>query len=232
MKKILSTTAIAGSLCLLGTSLLQAQTFKGPYIDVSGAMGGVSTKVSKTGGTTLSSSTGDGQVGKVFGFGSIGLGYAVPMSKESSFAIGATYVPGKAEIKGQATDSGTTAADGDNTVTFKLKDLYTLYAQPTFEINKDAAAFIRVQYMKADISGTNSANPVTGIPGDIDGWGYGGGLKVALNKNAYVQTEIMFTELDAITATSVTNRAAGSTRTYSASKPELIEGRITLGYQF
>jgi len=233
MKKILSTTAIASSLCLLGTSLLQAQTFKGPYIDVSGAMGGISTSVKKTGGTgTAGDATGNAQVGKVFGFGSIGLGYAFPMSKESSFAIGASYIPGKAEIKGQATDGGTGAADADNTVTFKIDDIYTVYAQPNFEINKDAAAFLRVQYFSADVKGTNSATSVTGLASDIEGWGIGGGLKVALTKNTYVQTEIMYTELDSLSARSATNRSSSHTRTFSASKPELIEGRITLGYQF
>ncbi len=54
MKKILSTTAIAGSLCLLGTSAF-AQ-FVGPYVGISVSVAGVATE-----GIKLQTDAGNGQ---------------------------------------------------------------------------------------------------------------------------------------------------------------------------
>jgi len=234
MKKILSTTAIAGSLCLLGTSA--TAQFVGPYVGVSGSAAGIATDVSKS---STNSANGSGSAGAVFGLGAIDLGYSIGAGKGSSVAIGATYNPFKGEISGKNADNSITA--GSTSRTFQVKDAYTVYIQPTFDINKDASFFIKAFYAHADTSLSGTA--VT-KPKDLEGYGASAGLRVMLTKDAYVQVEAAYTEFDTVSAkiaettaqlvggaSAQTNKAA-VTRTFTASNPELIEGRITLGFKF
>ncbi len=52
---------------------------------------------------------------------------------------------------------------------------YTIYIQPTFEINKDAAFFVKGFYSKADVLAL-SGTAVT-KPGDLEGYGASAGSK-------------------------------------------------------
>jgi len=240
MKKILSTTAIAGSLCLLGTSAF-AQ-FSGPYAGISVSSAGFAVDASKTNSNTASTGSGDGPVGAVFPLAAFDIGYSIPTGKGSSVAIGATYTPLKADFSGKTNDTRTEATgSGTRTSTshtFEIKDAYSIYLQPTFEINKDAAFFIKGFYSKADVSATNVATQ----PGDLEGYGGSLGLRVMLTKDAFIQAEAAATFYDSIRATAVsvgesqTGAAVAatstSTRTITANDPTLIEGRITLGMKF
>jgi len=104
MKKILSTTAIAGSLCLLGTSSF-AQ-FVGPYVGASVSAAGIATDVSKT---SSNNANGSGSAGAVFALGALDLGYSIGAGKGTSVAIGATYNPFKGEISGKNADNSITS---------------------------------------------------------------------------------------------------------------------------
>jgi len=237
MKKILSTTAIAGSLCLLGTSAF-AQ-FSGPYIGISGSIAGVATEGSKTTSTggvgNTSANSGTGPVGAISPLAAIDLGYSIGAGKGTTVAIGATYSPMKAELNAKDND---TSANTAGTRNLEVKDLYTVYIQPTFEITKDAAFFIKGFYSKADVSLTGTA---VSKPNDLEGYGASVGLRVMLTKDAFVQVEAAYTQFDTVSARVAslgTSSGEGSpakttvTRTYTANDPEVAEGRITLGFKF
>jgi len=234
MNKILSTTAIATSLCLLGTNAM-AQ-FVGPYIGLSGSAAGIATDVSKT---STNNANGSGSAGAVFGLGALDLGYSIGAGKGTTVAIGATYNPFKGEISGKNATNDITA--GQASRTFQVKDAYTIYIQPTFEINKDASFFVKAFYAHADTSLSGTA---VSRPKDLEGIGGSAGLRVMLTKDAFMQVEAAYTQFDSISASvaettaqlvggaSAQTSKAAVTRTFTASDPELIEGRITLGFKF
>jgi len=235
MKKILSTTAIAGSLCLLGTSSF-AQ-FVGPYAGISVSAAGIATEGNKTTNQTGNGqNTGNAPVGVVTPLAALDIGYSFGVAKGTSIALGATYNPMKAEFEGK---SPAAAAGTTTSRKFEVKDAYTIYIQPTFEINKDAAFFVKGVYSKADtsLSGTNVSSP-----GDLEGFGASMGLRVMLTPSAFIQAEAAYTQFDTVRASvqetvADTADAAGAaraliTRTFTASNPELVEGRITIGFKF
>jgi len=234
MKKILSTTAIATSLCLIGSSGF-AQ-FVGPYVGASVSAAGIATDVSKT---SSNNANGNGSAGAVFGLGALDLGYSIGAGKGTTVAIGATYNPFKGEIEGKNATNAITA--GTTSRTFTVKDAYTVYIQPTFEINKDASFFIKAFYAHADTSLSGTA---VKKPGDLEGYGASAGLRVMLTKDAFIQVEAAYTQYDSISARiaetqqQVGGLAGGEaskdliTRTFTATDPELMEGRITLGFKF
>jgi len=233
MKKILSTTAIAGSLCLLGTSAF-AQ-FVGPYAGISISAAGVATEAKKT-TSGDDNNTANAPAGVVTPLAALDFGYSFGAGKGTSIAVGATYNPMKAEFDGAESSTGTNARTSSRA--FEVKDAYTVYIQPTFEINKDASFFVKAFYAHADTSLSGTA--VT-KPGDLEGWGGSAGLRVMLTKDAFMQAEAAYTQYDSVTASIVeTNRGSNLnaavqsavTRTYTASKPEVVEGRITLGFKF
>ena len=237
MKKILSTTAIAGSLCLLGTSAF-AQ-FAGPYVGLSVSAAGVATEGSKTTNATGNGqNTGNAPAGVVTPLAALDLGYSFAAGKGTTIALGATYNPMKAEFDGKSPD---TTAGATISRKFEVKDAYTVYIQPTFEINKDAAFFIKGVYSHAE---TSLSGTKVSAPGNLKGWGASTGLRVMLTKDAFIQAEAAYTQFDSVTAriAEVTadtngenlpaNPRALITRTFTADKPELVEGRITLGFKF
>ena len=222
MNKICKLSAIV---LLASSTSLMAQTFSGPYVGVSGSIAGFATDATKTSSDNTSNGTGNGPVGKITPLAALDLGYGIPAGSGTTIAIGATYTPMKAELDGKGTD----AARGQ-THRFEIKDHFTIYVQPTFEINKDSAFFVKAFYAHADTSATN----LTKAPGDLEGYGASTGLKVMLTKNAFVQVEAAYTKYDTLTATdtSIGGEGGAITRTYKAQDPELAEGRITVGYKF
>jgi len=244
MKKIISTTAIAGSLCLLGTSSF-AQ-FVGPYVGISGSVAGAATIGSKTtntgaaGTSIVSANTGEGPAGIIVPLAAIDLGYAFAAGKGTSIALGATYNPLKGKFNAK---EGGTADTNSNTTnrTFEVKNIYSVYIQPTFEINKDAAFFIKGFYTAGDNSLSGTA---VKKPGDLEGWGGSAGLRVMLTKDAFVQVEAAYSQFDSLTAqvaeTVANSQGTGgglpaqtvATRTFTAKDPSVAEGRITLGFKF
>jgi hypothetical protein len=231
MGKVCKLSAIA---LLASSTSLMAQTFSGPYAGVSVSAAGIGIEASKT-NITNTSSTGDGNgpVGAVFGLAAFDIGYGIPGGKGTTIAIGATYTPMDADFDGKSTDASTGKSHK-----FTIKNPFTVYVAPTFEINKDSAFFVKAFYSHADVKVTN----VTSGPGDLEGYGGSTGLKVMLTPNAFIQMEAAVTRFDDISATvasstqaqtgAATGALATSTRKYVANDPTLVEGRITLGYKF
>ncbi len=223
MNKICKLSAIA---LLASSTSLMAQTFSGPYAGISASVAGFGTDASKSStgvtATGTNPNTGNGPVGAIFGLAAIDIGYGIPVSKGTVIAVGATYTPMEADFSGKSND-----ATGQSH-TFTIKNPYTLYIAPTFEINKDSAFFIKGVYSKADVNATN----LTSSPSNLEGYGGAAGLKVMLNSNAYVQVEAAYTKFDDLKATDAAVTQSTNTRTYTANDPELVEGRITVGYKF
>ena len=226
MNKICKLSAIA---LLASSTSLMAQTFSGPYAGISASVAGFGTDANKTStgvgiaGGTNNPNSGNGPVGAIFGLAAIDLGYGFPVGQGVTVAIGATYTPMEADFSGKSNDANTGTSH-----TFTIKNPYTIYIAPTFEINKDTAFFVKGVYSKADVKATN----LTKSPDDLEGYGGAAGLKVMLNKNAYVQVEAAYTKFDSISATDTPTVNSGGLRTYTANDPELVEGRITIGYKF
>jgi outer membrane protein W len=223
MNKICKLSAVA---LLASSTSLMAQTFSGPYAGISASVAGFGTDANKTStGPTGSASTGNGNgpVGAIFGLAAIDVGYGIPVGKGTTIAVGATYTPMEADFSGKSTD-----VSSGQSHTFTIKNPYTVYIAPTFEINKDSAFFVKAVYSKADVKATN----LTSSPSDLEGYGGAAGLKVMLTSNAYVQVEAAYTKFDSIKATDTAVAQNSNTRTYTAQDPELVEGRITIGYKF
>ena len=225
MNKICNLGAIA---LLASSTIVMAQTksFEGASLGIFGGGLGVSAEGNSTttanpGGSTTS---GSGNVGTVSGIGGLDLAYGFGIGKDTVISIGATYVPFKADI--------TTGSSNDSTaggaVTAEMKDHYTIYIQPTFVINKDSAAFLKVSYAHADLSVSGQTARLT--TGDIEGYGVGAGLKTFLTPNLFMQVEASYTDYDTIRGTK-TNSNSGRVTTVSAD-PKLVSGLITLGYKF
>ena len=213
MNKIVKLSAIA--LLASSTSLMaQTKSFEGASIGIFGGAIGAEADGSVTGTAT----TGSGSLGKVSGIAGIDLSYGFA---GGAFAVGATYVPMKAKF---GTGTGNDATSGTS-ITGELKDHYTIYVQPTYVVNKDAALFAKLAYAHADIKTTNT----TTASSDVEGWGYGIGLKTFLTPNAFVQVEGMYTDYDSIKGTK-TNGAAGTTTVNADLKT--VQALITLGYKF
>jgi hypothetical protein len=214
MNKLVKLSAIA--LLASSTSLMaQTKSFEGASIGIFGGAIGAEADGSVTGTATA----GSGSIGKVSGIAGIDLAYGFA---GGAFAVGATYVPMKAKF---GTGTGNDASSG-TTITGELKDHYTIYVQPTSVVNKDAALFAKFAYAHADISTTNT----TSASSDVEGWGYGVGLKTFLTPNAFVQVEGMYTDYDSIRGTK-TNGAPGGTTVVNADL-KTVQALITLGYKF
>ena len=228
MNKICKLSAIA--LLASSTSLMaQTKSFEGASVGVfAGAFGveakGTANTTAGTGGGGEAASSGSGQTGAVSGIGGIDLSYGFGAGSGTVIGIGATYVPAKAKVT--TGSSNDTSAGG--AINVELKNHYTVYIQPTFVLNKDSAAFVKVNYAAADLSASGQNVRITS--GDISGWGAGVGLKTFLTPNAFIQVEANYTDYDSITATK-TNTGTGRITT-ATGDPKVAQGLVTLGYKF
>jgi opacity protein-like surface antigen len=239
MNRIYKLSAIA--LLASSTSLMaQTKSFTGFNASIFGGIvgaevdGSASTPAGTVGGEATAASSASATIGKVTPIGGIDLGYAFPAGQSLVIGVGATYVPVKAEIGlGKSNDSSS-----GGTYTAELKDHFTIYLQPTFIINKDSAFFAKVNYANADVKNADSASTTAGIgsgvksritSGDVEGFGFGLGLKTFLTPTMFVQVEANYTDYDKITATRT--GSDGRVTTYSGD-PALAQGLISLGMHF
>jgi len=219
MNKILKLSAIA--LLATSTSLMaQSKSFEGVSIGLFGSIVGAEVDGTVTDSNNAVSS---GTIGKVTPVAGIDASYTFATGSNGFIGVGATYLAGEAEF-----GLGTADSSNDATKTFKgkIKDHYSVYIQPGYALNKDSAVYGKLSYNHADFNITNAVRQ----PGDLEGWGYGIGLKTFLNANTFVQVEASYTEYDSLTAT---RTATGGTGLVTASEtPAIAAGTITIGYKF
>jgi opacity protein-like surface antigen len=220
MNKVCKLSAIA---LLASSTSLMASTkgFEGTSIGLFAGFGGgeLDGKATEANGDVTNATA-----GKVTPMAGIDLSYAFATGLNSVIGLGVSYVPVKAEIGVGSTTDGNQTGSGQ----VELKDHFSIYIQPTYVINKDAAMFLKVNYSHADLNAKGSPRVVTSS-GDVEGFGASVGLKTFLTPNAFIQAEVNYTEYDTITG-SKTNSASKKT-TFSAD-PKLVQGLITLGYKF
>ena len=207
-KKIISALSVLS----LSVGSANAADFNGFAIAVSASATGAVVDGQATNGST----TGNATLGADGIIPSIDASYRFG-SAAGGLAVGVEYVPGKVDI---ATGKST---DVDQSATFKVKNYYTIYAQPEYNLNADSALFAKIGYTSADVDVTSNTT-LTSKSGSIDGWRYGAGLKSFVNKNTFVQAEASITDFDNV-------RAASASNSWSAS-PKLVQGTISIGYKF
>jgi opacity protein-like surface antigen len=246
-KKLLASTALAG---LLATSNAFSQTtnFVGPSLALSGAYVGGSSNIN-TGellndeifdGSGINAKLGD-QTNVIPG---IDLNYGFALGNNFVLGIGATYDFSKTKTGGFDFGSFIDNEDQTLTVNSELKDHYSLYIQPTYVINKDSAFFAKVgrHYAKSEVSSAGTGSLLyAGAFGDsprknnVEGWGYGLGLKTFLNSNFYVQAEAGIVEYDRVNLPFIidgVNYDAVAGSAPSSIKQKTTNATISVGYKF
>jgi hypothetical protein len=223
------TTTICCTLALLATTaatpaLSQSKNFAGPSIAVSGAFVAGDVKVTADNTTDNASSN----FGKSDIIPSVDLSYGIPLDNNFLINLGATYDLSKSTL-GQAN-----AYLDEETYTEKLtiKDHYSLYIQPTYVFSNTSAVFAKLSYnfAKGSLTETGTDYIPTSFTAsrNIEGFGYGIGLKSLLNNNLYIQVEAGIDEYDKETATF---NEDGGPITYSFD-PKVVTGKISIGYKF
>jgi hypothetical protein len=219
MNKMLKLSAIA--LLASSTSLMaQSTNFKGTSVSLFGSIVGaeVDGQVTDSNGAVSS-----GSIGKVAPVAGIDAAYTFVTGSNGFIGVGATYLLGEAEFGVGNADS---SSDATKSFKGKIKDHYSVYIQPGYAVNKDSAVYGKISYNHADFNVSNAVRQ----PGDLEGWGYGVGVKTFLTPNAFVQVEASYTEYDTLTAT---RTATGGTGVVTASgKPAIAAGTISIGYKF
>jgi opacity protein-like surface antigen len=151
---------------------------------------------------------------------------------ENNFVIGlgATYDFSKTKT-GKSTVSFFESEDEVTlTTNNELKNHYSLYVQPTYVINKNSAMFAKLakHFAKASITESSvdpSGNVILSTSENIEGWGYGLGLKTFLSNNIFVQAEAGIINYEKY---ETTNTNPGVT----SFKPEIVNATISVGYKF
>ena len=245
-KKLLASTALAG---LLATSNAFSQTtnFAGPSLALSGAYVGGSSNINTGeflndeifGGSGINAKLGD-QTNVIPG---IDLNYGFALGNNFVLGIGAAYDFSKTKTGGFNFNGRISGEDSTITLDSELKNHYSLYVQPTYVINKDSAFFAKVgrHYAKSEVSSTGTGSFYAGAFGDsprknnVEGWGYGLGLKTFLNSNFYIQAEAGIVEYDRVNLPFIIdggNFDAANGSAPSSIKQKTTNATISVGYKF
>lgn len=211
-KKLLISTALV-SLIISSATHAQTTNFVGPSVALSGSYVGGSSEF-KTGEVFSIASGGDGINSKLGDqtnvIPGVDLNYGFAMGNNFVLGIGATYDFSKTKTGGFTSNYLINGEDATFTIDSNLKNHYSLYIQPTYVINKDSAMFAKVgrHYAKSSVKsagGFNDEGLTVGLLGDdktvsenIEGWGFGLGLKTFLTSNLFVQFEGGIVEYDKI----------------------------------
>ena len=163
-----------------------------------------------------------------FPFASIFVEYNKTMSKEWDVAFGLDYIPFSAEIDDRSqtnTDSGTT---GTRKATLDLKNHFTAYIQPSYNLGNGLAVFGKVGFSHADleISSTGLSTDGTLNSKDrLEGYLAGIGIQKNIDKTMFVRFEGNYTDYDTVTYTN-------SEGTRFTANPELWTAKISIGKSF
>jgi len=167
-----------------------------------------------------------------FGFASIFAEYNKTMSKEWDVAFGLDYIPLSTEIDSRS-DTDTDIATGQNitgtrSATLNLKNHYTAYIQPSYNLGNGLALFGKVGYSHADleIKSTPLSNQGTlNRKEDLEGYLVGVGIQKNIDKTMFVRFEANYTDYDTVTYTN-------SSGTRFTADPELWTAKISIGKSF
>ena len=247
-KKLLISTALV-SLIISSATHAQTTNFVGPSVALSGSYVGGSSEF-KTGEVFSEASGGDGVNSKLGDqtnvIPGVDLNYGFAMGNNFVLGIGATYDFSKTKTGGFTSNYVINGEDATFTIDSNLKDHYSLYIQPTYVINKDSAMFAKVgrHYAKSSVKsagGFNFEGVTVGLLGDdktvsknIEGWGFGLGLKTFLTSNLFVQFEGGIVEYDKINLpfTLDVNSPGIILDNTGSHKIKTTNAMVSLGYKF
>jgi opacity protein-like surface antigen len=176
-------------------------------------IGAVGANYHRTEAATANDGALDLNVGQTNSIGVVDLGYAIALNKDWSLGLGLAFDLGKTKA-GSLIDAGPPSLS----IKFSGKNHYSLYVQPSYNLNDSTAVFGKVGYHTIkgeviDIDGNNDSSKIHGL-------GYGLGLKTMVTKNVYIQTEVMWVNYKDEVGAADTN------------KLKTTSGLVSVGYQF
>lgn len=197
-------------------------------IGLSGSYGNFEASGSETKDSITKNRSGDAE----FPFASIFVEYNKTMSKEWDVAFGLDYIPFTAEIDDRSqTNSdlhaGTTVT-GTRKATLDLKNHFTAYIQPSYNLGNGLAVFGKVGFSQADlkISSTGlSTDGTLNSKDKLEGYLAGIGIQKNIDKTMFIRFEGNYTDYDTVTYTN-------SEGTRFTADPELWTAKISIGKSF
>jgi opacity protein-like surface antigen len=197
-------------------------------VGLSGSYGSFQASGSETQGSNKKDREGDAS----FPFASIFVEYNKTMSKEWDVAFGLDYIPFSAEIDSRSDTQTNNDASGNITgtrsATLDLKNHFTAYVQPSYNLGNGLAVFGKIGYSHADleISTTNLSNSGTlNKKDDLEGYLVGIGIQKNIDKTMFVRFETNYTDYASV---SYTNSSGNIIK----ADPEFWTAKISVGKSF
>ena len=197
-------------------------------VGLSGSYGSFEASGNQTKDSVVKNAEGDA----VFPFASIFVEYNKTMSKEWDVAFGLDYIPFSAEIDSrsdtQTNNMTSNDVTGTRSATLDLKNHFTAYIQPSYNLGNGLAVFGKVGYSHADleIKTTNLSNSGTlNKKDDLEGYLVGIGMQKNIDKTLFVRLEANYTDYDSVSYTN-------SSGTVINANPELWTAKISIGKSF
>jgi outer membrane immunogenic protein len=193
-------------------------------IGLSGAYGNFEASGSQTKDGIKKNQSGDAE----FPFASIFVEYNKTMSKEWDVAFGLDYIPFSAEIDSRSETDTNDSTTGTRSATLDLKNHFTAYVQPSYNLGNGLAVFGKIGYSHADleVSSKNlSGNGTLNKDDDLEGYLVGLGVQKNIDKTMFVRLEANYTDYDTVTYTN-------SSGTVFSADPELWIAKISIGKSF
>jgi opacity protein-like surface antigen len=229
------TTTICCAVALLATTaatpaLSQAKNFAGPSIAI--GVGYNSTNYNNT--LTTDAETDNIKTGNKNFNSLIDLSYGFEISPNFLISLGATYDLNESKNDILSADDG---AGTNAQISAKLKNHYSIYAQPTYALNNNTAVFVKAGYHYAKSEIKLTANEFDGeatvtdslsYSKNLNAWSYGVGAKTFLTNNAFLQFEGSLTKYDSQNKT-FSGNVADFTFNH---KPEVLTALVSIGYKF
>jgi len=218
---------------LSAASLLFASVSAPAFADnfnlgISGSYGSFEASGSETKDAVTKNRSGDAE----FPFASIFVEYNKTMSKEWDIAFGLDYIPFSAEIDDRSQSnsdlSAGTTVTGTRRATLDLKNHFTAYIQPSYNLGNGLAVFGKVGFSHADleISSTGLSTDGTLNSKDrLEGYLAGIGIQKNIDKTMFIRFEGNYTEYDTVAYTN-------SEGTRFTADPELWTAKISIGKSF
>jgi outer membrane immunogenic protein len=143
------------------------------------------------------------------------LAYGLPVSNDMVIGLGLTYDLNE-------TKAGRILINGVIDARLKMKNHWSVYAQPTYLVSQNTGIFAKVGYhdtkgeIEEVLGGVNESRKV-------NGWGFGVGVKTFVSKNLYVQAEVQKVSFKKKTLDAATN---------ATFKGDTTAGILRVGYKF
>lgn len=220
MSKI-KTLLIAMLFSVASTPLLAGDGFGGVYVGAQLNSVGVELDGSYT---DTDSVVTKGSGGKLAVVGGIDIGYALPLGDNFLVGVGATFLPGEAEISNA--DDAADAAD----IKINADKFVTYYVQPTIAVNDNASFYIKFGETEADLQVigdyTGSAD------NSLDGTYVGVGTQTLFASGFYMQAEAGVHEFDTIKINDIGSAGDDGTKGDVSAEPNVASGNFTIGFKF